>query len=36
MDLKSSRRGIWIPKAWFWPIVIIGLIIIVADRCSRR
>jgi hypothetical protein len=36
MPLKSSRRGIWVPKACFWPIVIIGFIVIVVDSCTRR
>jgi hypothetical protein len=36
MSLKTPRRGIWVPKACFWPIVILGLIVIVADSCTRR
>ena len=36
MYRKTSRSGIWVPKACFWPIVIIGLIVIVVDSCTRR
>jgi len=36
MPFKSYRAGIWVPKACFWPIVIIGLIVILADSCTRR
>ena len=36
MILKLRRRGIWVPKACFWPIVIIVLIVIVVDSCTRR
>ena len=36
MSLKNSRLGIWVPKACFWPIVIIGLIVILVDSCARR
>ncbi len=36
MSPKYSRRGIWVPKACFWPIVIIGLIVILVDSCTRR
>jgi hypothetical protein len=25
-----------VPKACFWPIVIIGLVVFVADSCTRR
>jgi hypothetical protein len=36
MSFKSFRPGIWVPKACFWPIVIVGLIVIVVDSCTRR
>ncbi|NDE02975.1 MAG: hypothetical protein EBZ91_14845 [Gammaproteobacteria bacterium] len=36
MSLKTPRRGIWVPKACFWPIVILGLIVFAFDRCSRH
>jgi len=36
MFFKLHRRGIWVPKACVWPIVIIGLIVIVVDSCTRR
>jgi hypothetical protein len=36
MFFKLHRRGIWVPKACFWPIVIIGLIVIGVDSCTRR
>jgi hypothetical protein len=36
MSSKSSRRGIWVPKACTIPLVIIGLILIVANSCSHR
>jgi len=36
MVFSSYRRGIWVPKACFWPIVILGLIVFAFDRCSRH
>jgi len=36
MAMKTSRRGIMIPKACFWPLMGIFLIIFIFDRCTRH
>lgn len=36
MSLKTSRRGIWVPRSCTIPIVILGLIVFAFDRCSRH
>jgi hypothetical protein len=35
MLLKTSRRGIWVPKACFWPLMGVFLLIFSFDRCTR-
>jgi hypothetical protein len=36
MSPKKSRRGIWVPRACFWPLMGIFLIVFIFDRCSRN
>jgi hypothetical protein len=36
MAMKTSRRGIMIPKACFWPLMGIFLITFIFDRCTRH
>ena len=35
MTSKSSRRGIWVPRACALPAFILLLVMIAFDRCSR-
>ncbi len=32
---KSSRRGIWVPRACALPAFVLLLVMIAFDRCSR-
>lgn len=36
MILKSSRRGIWVPRACALPAFVLLLVMIAFDRCSRN
>lgn len=36
MPQPSSRRGIWVPRSCFWPIVLLGLAVLLLDKCFSR
>lgn len=36
MPQSSSRRGIWVPKSCFWPLMLLIGAVILLDKCISR
>ncbi len=36
MPQSSSRRGIWVPRSCFWPLMLLLGTVILLDKCFAR